>query len=381
MDKLLESMEADMSKLYDCIIIGGGIFGCSCALELSKLGKEIIILDKNKDLMLGASSNNTNRLHLGYHYPRDLDTALQCKEGFEVFAKEYSDCILKDINNIYCISSYGSNVTPEKYKQFCKDAGLPFEELSNNEIPERLENVDCIINTKELIYDCKELKNKIKNNLKSCKINTLTQSKVIKVEELDNKFKVQIDNKELFSKTIINSTYANYNTFHQYLNLPRSIYQFELTYVPIIRWRSGKPPIGITVMDGNFFSVLPHGKTGDYTLYHVYYSVLNRVINEKPPSEWENPYEIIDGSQPKLIFKKMINSISEWLPSIKEAEFVGYLSTTRMVLSKSEKTDARPTLVEKMPTRNCFYSLFSGKIDHSILVSRRLAANINKKLQ
>ena len=37
--------------------------------------------------MNGASSNNTNRLHLGYHYPRDLNTAQQCKKGFELFLK------------------------------------------------------------------------------------------------------------------------------------------------------------------------------------------------------------------------------------------------------------------------------------------------------
>ena len=30
--------------------------------------------------MQGASLNNQNRLHLGYHYPRDLSTATQCQE-------------------------------------------------------------------------------------------------------------------------------------------------------------------------------------------------------------------------------------------------------------------------------------------------------------
>ena len=78
--------------------------------------------------MLGATSNNTNRIHLGYHYPRDLDTALQCKEGFEMFVKEYSDCILKDINNFYCISSYGSKVSAEKYYKF---ANLQVYHLEN----------------------------------------------------------------------------------------------------------------------------------------------------------------------------------------------------------------------------------------------------------
>ena len=48
-----------MSELYDTAIIGGGIFGCLCAIELSKLGKEVILLEQNSTLMNGASSNNT----------------------------------------------------------------------------------------------------------------------------------------------------------------------------------------------------------------------------------------------------------------------------------------------------------------------------------
>ena len=56
----------------------------------------------------------------------------------------------------------------------------------------------------------------------------------------------------------------------------------------------------------------------------------------------------------------MINSISEWLPSIKEANSLDVYPQQEWFFQK-EKTDARPTLVEKMPTRNCFYSLFSGR--------------------
>ena len=370
-----------MSKIYDCVVIGGGIFGCSCAIELSKLGKETIILEKNKDLMLGATSNNTNRIHLGYHYPRDLDTALQCKEGFEMFVKEYSDCILKDINNFYCISSYGSKVSAEKYYKFCKSAGLPFRELSNRVLPEKLENIDCVISTEELIYDCKELAKNIKEKINFSNINIANQSKAKRIQELDNKFKIDIGNEEIFSKSIINCTYSNYNFFNKGLNFPERIYQYELTFVPIIRWGSRKTQLGITVMDGNFFSVLPHGKSGNYTLYHVDFSVINRVINATPPLEWENPYKIVSDEEAKYLFKKMIDSIANWLPSIKTAELIGYLLTTRIVLSKKEKTDARPTMVERMPTKNCFYSLFSGKIDHSILVSKKIAEDIQKNIK
>tara|TARA_A100001388_G_C28772132_1_gene504574 strand:- start:1623 stop:2768 length:1146 start_codon:yes stop_codon:yes gene_type:complete len=380
MGKLLILMVEDMFKIYDSVVIGGGIFGCLCAIELSKLGKKIILLEQKDNLMDGASSNNTNRLHLGYHYPRDLNTALQCKKGFELFLNEYSNCILHNIDNFYCISSTGSKVNSKEYKQFCLNAGLKFDDITKEELPVKVNNVDLIINTKEVIYDCKELSKTIITKLKKQNIDFQTTSKVSRIKELDNRFKISIGKRDLYSKSIINSTYANYNLFHNDLELPKRIYQYELTIVPIIKWRSRKSPLGITLMDGAFFSVLPHGKSGNYTLYHVEYSVFDRIISENPPSEWDNPFDLIKKDNAKLIYEKMIENISNWLPSIKDSEYISYLSTVRMVLKNVEDTDARPSLMEKMPTKNCFLSLFSGKIDHSIWVSKEAATEVNKKI-
>ena len=126
---------------------------------------------------------------------------------------------------------------------------------------------------------------------------------------------------------------------------------------------------------------MPHGKSGNYTLYHVNYSVYDSIIADKPPLKWQDPKNLIKEEDAKLIYKKMVENISsQWLPSINESEFVGYLTSTRIVLSGMEDSDARPSLIERMPTKNCFYSLFSGKIDHSIWVSEEIAKNISINL-
>ena len=306
-----------MPKLFDSAIIGGGIFGCLCAIELSKSGKKVILLEQKSSLMNGASSNNTNRLHLGYHYPRDLNTALQCKQGFQLFLEEYSKCILKNINNYYCISNQGSKVSASKYKDFCQSAELPFKKMEKQELPIKIHNVDCVINTKELIYDCKEIKKNIQEKLNKNNINFLTKAQVTSIKELDDSFKITIPNKDFYARSIINCTYSNYNVFHDDLGLKKNIYQYELTIVPIIKWREGEPPLGITLMDGNFFSVLPHGKSGNYTLYHVNYSVYDRIIASKPPLKWQNPRNVIPEEKAKIIYQKMVENISsQWLPSI-----------------------------------------------------------------
>ena len=286
-------MEVDMSKVFDTAIIGGGIFGCLCAIKLSKLGKKVILLEQKESLMNGASSNNTNRLHLGYHYPRDLNTAQQCKKGFELFFKEYSECLLKNVSNLYCISNKGSKVNAHQYQEFCKSAQLPFIKISDSQFPVKINNVECVIKTQELIYDCKEIKKNIINKLIKHNVNYLTNSKVLNLKELDDKFKISTNNMDFFSKSIINSTYSNYNIFHDDLGIQKKIYQYELTVVPIIRWRLKQKPLGITLMDGEFFSVLPHGKSGNYTLYHVNYSVYDSIIADKPPIKWQDPKDLI----------------------------------------------------------------------------------------
>ena len=243
-------------------------------------------------------------------------------------------------------------------------------------LPEKLENVSLTINTEETIYDPFELSKKIHNQLEENNIKFLMNEDVLKIIEKDDGFNVISKNSEFNTRSIINSTYSNYNIFNNDLGLENKNYQYELTLVPIIEWREGLPPIGITLLDGSFFSVLPYGKSGKYTLYHGDYSVNKRIISELPPKNWQNPKSILSDSEAKTIYKKMVKSISKWLPSIKDSEFVSFLATTRMVLSNVDDTDARPSLMQKLDTKNCFYSLFSGKIDHSITVAKVLAKEV-----
>ena len=171
MDKLLTLMVVDMSKNYDVVIIGGGIFGCLCALELRKFDKKVILLEQRKELMMGATLNNQNRLHLGYHYPRDKNTALQCKKGFNRFVREYKECILDNIQNLYCISEKDSKISYSEYKKFCLDVGLLFNEINANDSFEEMNHIQCMINTNEVIYDCKILAKLINQKLLNCNVN------------------------------------------------------------------------------------------------------------------------------------------------------------------------------------------------------------------
>ena len=55
-------------------IIGCGIFGALSAIEIAKKGNEVTIFESLDKILFGASLNNQNRLHRGFHYPRSEKT-------------------------------------------------------------------------------------------------------------------------------------------------------------------------------------------------------------------------------------------------------------------------------------------------------------------
>jgi glycerol-3-phosphate dehydrogenase len=53
-------------KTYDVIIIGAGVVGCMTARFLSRYQLDILLIDKESDVGMGASSANSAIIHAGY---------------------------------------------------------------------------------------------------------------------------------------------------------------------------------------------------------------------------------------------------------------------------------------------------------------------------
>ena len=81
------------------LVIGGGIFGCSISLELSKYNLDVTLIEKDSDIMSNASKCNHNRIHYGYHYPRSIETAAQSLDGLLSFLMMYKESIINAKKN------------------------------------------------------------------------------------------------------------------------------------------------------------------------------------------------------------------------------------------------------------------------------------------
>src|SRR5262245_32541600 len=104
-------------------IIGGGAFGAMTAIRLAELGQTVSLFEPLPGLMKGASCN-ANRLHLGFHCPRDEETVRQCMRGCGRFREEFGSAVLDDVTNAYFIASAGSLTSPSDFLAFCSRMGL-----------------------------------------------------------------------------------------------------------------------------------------------------------------------------------------------------------------------------------------------------------------
>ena len=61
----------------DKLIIGAGLYGLYAALYCGKRGQQVEVLEIEQAPFTRATYINQARVHMGYHYPRSLSTAMK----------------------------------------------------------------------------------------------------------------------------------------------------------------------------------------------------------------------------------------------------------------------------------------------------------------
>jgi len=107
-------------------IVGAGWYGCHMALELSKLGVEVILFEKSDKIFSGISGTFGIRLHAGPHYPRSEGTREYCHKNFRKFEDHYPELVNHHKYSIYAIGNIDANgrpskVSPEVFDKVCTE--------------------------------------------------------------------------------------------------------------------------------------------------------------------------------------------------------------------------------------------------------------------
>jgi len=360
---------------FDKIILGAGLYGLYAALYCAQRGQHVLVLEYDEAAFKRATYINQARIHMGYHYPRSYSTAIKSAGYFNRFNKDYSFCVLDKFDQIYATSSNFSWSNAEQFKQFCKAVNIRCEEIS----PTRyFKNGYCdgAFITEEYTYDAQILKKYFLEQLKDYpKVIIKYGCRVKDIENNGNSYEITlIDDVKFKSSFVLNATYASVNQIQNLLGFEMFRIKYELCEIILCNVSDSLQNIGLTVMDGPFFSIMPFGKTGFHSLTSVTFTPhvtckesLPKFNCQKRSNGFCSPKNLGNcndcPSKPESAWPYMSKLAHKYMRDELLFEFDHSLYSMKPILLASEIDDSRPTVVRTFSEKPTFVSVLSGKIN------------------
>lgn len=362
----------------DAIVIGGGFYGCAIATYLAKTRglSKVILIEQEAKLLIRASLNNQARVHNGYHYPRSFTTAFRSRINFPRFVNGWPEAIKQDFIKIYAIAKRNSKVTAKQFERFCHEIGAkikPAEKRLKELFEPRL--IEDVFLVEECAFDSTRLAEWALKELNDAQVDIryLTQATAIH-RTLDHKgLTVRIQDGEkkatsITSRYVFNCTYSGLNQFTGDFSGTQPRLKHEITEMALVEPPNELKDLGITVMDGPFFSMMPFPSRNLHTFSHVRYT---------PHLSWEdapaiNPYQKLLEYERMTRVDRMLRDSARYLPLVQKAKYIESLFEVKTVLIKNEGDDGRPILFEKHSELPGCYSVLGGKIDNIFDVLEKL---------
>ena len=352
-------------------IIGGGAFGAATAVKLAEHGFSICVFERLPGLMQGTTSV-ANRLHRGFHYPRDEQTARQCIRGFHAFRENFEAAVLPGVFNAYFIANEGSLTSPEDFLSFCRRLSLPYREIGPDEFLPPVTNVSLGILTGEVMYDPLILNSLLKDRLCTAKVEQRFNADVIDIRRKNGGYEIITSHgsSDHFD-AVVNCCYADSNRLTARLGHSVQSRQYEYVAASIIELDLPQT-VSISVLDGPFMCMLPFGAGGEYLLYHVEQGVIAQDTTEFIDRNWLSPETSpFAGVNKQQWFDAQLASCCTFIPALKHCRLKKFVQCPRVVLADSDDTDARQSiLTEHEPG---YIGVFSGKVNHSVWVADEIA--------
>jgi hypothetical protein len=360
---------------YDKIIIGAGIYGLYAALYCARREEKIVVLEYDEAPFMRATYCNQARVHMGYHYPRSFSTAIKSTHYFNRFNDDFGICIHKKFDQIYAISENFSWTNAEQYKKFCDSLDIKCEEVSVSRYFNP-KTCDGAFLTEEYTYDADILKQYFLSELEKYKNVTIFYNvRIIDVKRNNDNYYIKTkEHEEFLSIFVLNATYASIN---QIINLfgfaPFSI-KHELCEMIIVNVNDNFKKVGLTVMDGPFFSIMPFGKTEYHSLYSVNFSPHKTSYDTLPVFKCQESSDKYCSqnqlgncnncnAKPNSAWNYMSSLARKYVKSSLEFNYSHSLFSMKPILNMSEIDDSRPTVIKKHSENPYFISVLSGKIN------------------
>ena len=361
---------------YEKIIIGAGLYGLYSALYSCKKGQSVIVLECDDAPFKRATYINQARVHQGYHYPRSISTALKSAGYFERFNKDFAFCINQEFDQIYATSSQYSWSDGKQFKDFCKAANIPCEELhADNYFRDGM--CDGVFRTREYTYDATILKEYLLDELSKYE-NAVTIKYGVKINAIERQSDTYVieteDGNSYESAFVLNSTYAGTNQILEMAGFEKFEIKYELCEIILCDVNEKLREIGFTIMDGPFFSIMPFGKTGYHSLTSVTFTPHTTSYDTVPTFSCQGASKGYCSTKrlgncndcpakPDTAFPYMASLARKYMLDDYRFEYKKSLFSMKPILKSSEIDDSRPTVIRTYSKNPTFVGVLSGKIN------------------
>jgi len=365
--------------MTDKIIIGAGLYGLYAALYCARKGQKVIVLEQEETPFSRATYINQARVHMGYHYPRSLSTALKAAGYFKRFNQDYGFCIHSAFRQIYATSGCFSWTDAAEFRKFCQAADIPCMDIPVSRYFKE-GTCDGAFLTREFTYDTNILKDYFLEELRQYPGVELRFGQSVKrIGQTSCRFEIITgsgkEETRVEAPFVLNAAYASVNqVLRKVESFEPELYglKYELCEIILCKVSDNLKDVGFTVMDGPFFSIMPFGKSGYHSLTSVTFTP-HKTSYEEPPVFDCFQKGICSGegfancnicpNRPGTAWEYMSALARKYVREEYEYTYVRSLFSMKPVLKASEIDDSRPTVIKYAARAPVFLSVLSGKIN------------------
>ena len=286
---------------------------------------------------------------------------------------DYAFCVLTGFDQIYATSSDFSWTNAEQFRKFCRNAQIRCDDV-NPDTYFRTGMCDGAFLTEEYTYDAGLLRDYFIAELrKFSNVEIRYGARLTDIVRTSSCFALTLEDGARYETDfLLNATYAATNQIAAMLGYEPFQIKYELCEIILCQADERLQGVGITVMDGPFFSLMPFGKAGLHSLTSVTFTP-HVTSYDKLPSfacqkgggcgmgQLANCNEC--GNRPQTAWEYMNHLAGKYMKDELEYTYVDSLFSMKPILKSSEVDDSRPTRIRVDSKEPYFVSVLSGKIN------------------
>ena len=351
----------------DAVVVGGGFYGAHIAAFLSRRLKSVVLFEREPTLLSRASYHNQARVHGGYHYPRSILTSLRSRRNYPRFIAEYGDGIDRTFTKLYAMSRRQSKVTAAQFAEFCRRIDAPIAPAEKGLAAQfDADMIEAVFTVEEAAFDARRLAVAAERSLVAARVAVHRGTEVRAIEPgVSTRVRVRWGEGATDvtdASWVFLCTYSGINDVLSASGLPLVPLVHEITEMAIVEPPAVLRGLGITVMDGPFWSCMPFPPLQAHSLSHVRYT---------PHSRWSE-----GGAEPRTVrgddllrqvrssrAPHMQRDAARYVPAMASARYLRSLWEVKTILPRSDVDDSRPILARPVEGAPGAVAILGAKID------------------